>query len=343
MLDNRNGHFEILEYFGMRKHSTVKCKECGSVFEVSIDSLLRNKTKESFGCVNCNRLSMNENHKKLLSNNNLTLITDNNDGTYCVKCNICNNLYTRLSVNLLSPKFLCPDCDDMIRNNKIIQNQHLYKENTYSIAKTHSNLQLLYNNQSFKWFYFIGLMMADGSFNSYKHRMRLFLNQKDKNVIYEIAKILECPVIKQKNNCFGIDMTGQIVLTIIEKYNISNQKTYHPCDISSIKGENLLAFIIGFIDGDGNVAYRSDTKSPKITIKLHKSWKDNLEYISKNLYNYYNIPNYPKPIYVKINNENKYSQLTIGNQKVIKGLYNFMNNNSLSVMDRKWDKIKEVM
>lgn len=55
-LDERNGHFDILDFFGMKSNkSKVKCKEKGHIFNVSIDSLLRNKNDKYFGCPYCNK------------------------------------------------------------------------------------------------------------------------------------------------------------------------------------------------------------------------------------------------------------------------------------------------
>ena len=341
-LNERNNHFILLEYNGMRNHSVVKCKECGDVFSVSLDSLLRNKSKNFYGCKNCNNIATTSKYKSILLNNQLTLIKNNNETLY-VKCNICNHYYTRRRVNLLKPNFLCPYCSEKTKNDKILNNPNLYKEATLHTARIHKNLQSLYNSKSLKWFYLLGLMMSDGSFNPNSHRMRLFLNQKDKNVISYITALLGCEIKEQNNQTCGIDIAGQVIDEIIKEYNIHNQKTYYPCDISSIKGENLLAFIVGFIDGDGNIGCRSSNKKLYICIKLHKSWKNNLDYISKNLYQYFGIKNYPKPVYIKKNEEIKYAAIYIRNQTVIKELYTFLNNYSLSVMDRKWGKIKEVI
>ena len=65
-LDQRNGHFKIIEFYGMRSNkSKVECKDQGHIFNVSIDSLLRYKTDKSYGCPFCNKkrsiyMSLNE-------------------------------------------------------------------------------------------------------------------------------------------------------------------------------------------------------------------------------------------------------------------------------------------
>jgi hypothetical protein len=61
--------------------------------------------------------------------------------------------------------------------------------------------------------------------------------------------------------------------------------------------------------------------------------------MSKELYSYFDVDKYPKPYSIIVNEEHKYSQICFSNQKVINGLYNFITNNSLFVMKRKWNKI----
>lgn len=54
VLDERNGHFTLLTFNGMSNKSLIQCKECRTIYNIIPDSLLRNKTSEHFGCVNCN-------------------------------------------------------------------------------------------------------------------------------------------------------------------------------------------------------------------------------------------------------------------------------------------------
>jgi hypothetical protein len=54
VLDERNGHFILLNFNGMRNKSLMQCKDCGTIDNIVPDSVLRNKTKEHFGCKVCN-------------------------------------------------------------------------------------------------------------------------------------------------------------------------------------------------------------------------------------------------------------------------------------------------
>lgn len=64
-LDERNGHFNLLTFNGMRNKCYIQCRECGDIFETVPDSLLRNKTNEHYGCENCNK--QNCKHKEAVS------------------------------------------------------------------------------------------------------------------------------------------------------------------------------------------------------------------------------------------------------------------------------------
>ena len=54
VLDERNGHFLLLNFNGMRNKCLMQCKDCGTVDSIAPDSVLRNKTEEHFGCKVCN-------------------------------------------------------------------------------------------------------------------------------------------------------------------------------------------------------------------------------------------------------------------------------------------------
>lgn len=333
-LDMRNGNFLICSYNGMRQHSKVMCLNCESHYNVSIDSLLR-KSGKSFGCPECNfRLVKN----KLLENS-LEFISKNDDNTINVKCINCGSIITNKVSSLTNSKFLCKSCSEA-RVSKIINNQKLYSTSTINQAQIDWNIRCLIDTNSLEWYYILGFLMADGNFRSSNNRVRLRLQKSDKESICKIANIIGCSIVECKNS-IGIDFCCNTIQNIIKEYSISDTKTYNPCDISSIKGKELVAFSIGFIDGDGCIGYRSDNKKPKITIKLHSSWYDNLTYISNELYNYFGIENYPHPIIVKRNNK-RYAQITFGNQIILRKLFEFINENLIPVMERKWNKL-EVM
>lgn len=54
VLDERNGHFDLLDFNGMRNKATIQCRECKNIFLARPDNLLRNKNNEHYGCASCN-------------------------------------------------------------------------------------------------------------------------------------------------------------------------------------------------------------------------------------------------------------------------------------------------
>lgn len=77
ILDERNGHFDLLTFNGMRNKASIRCRECGTVDNISPDSLLRNKTDKYFGCKSCN--------KKLCKSNIAIQIIEDNPMQYSIK------------------------------------------------------------------------------------------------------------------------------------------------------------------------------------------------------------------------------------------------------------------
>lgn len=338
VLDKRNGHFDILEFSKMREHAKLKCRECNHVFLASPDSLLRNKTEEYFGCPNCNHFRF---IKKIEENNLKYISEDKETKKILVQCKICNSEFEGYVGNITNQKFLCQFCSQENRRNVILNKPRVFGKTTVKHQQFIEKIKIIINNNDLKWFYFLGLLMSDGHFDINANRISLWLNKKDKQIIKDISVFLGSKV-KYTNNVVGIDfcLDNELFNILIDKYNINNTKTYTPCNISSLKQEYLIAFIIGFIDGDGHIRYRTDSKTPVIVIKLHKSWAENLEFLSKHLYAYFNILKYPKNCFVQ-QKQGTYASVSFGNQIVIKGLYDFIKKNNIPCLKRKWNKIGE--
>ena len=190
------------------------------------------------------------------------------------------------------------------------------------------------------WFYILGLLFSDGHFTYNTGRITFALKKADINTVLAVADFLHCKVKTDKLNAY-IDICSPDVRKLMAEYKITDRKTYEPCDISSIDGDEMIAFIIGFIDGDGCIGRRTDTNQPRITIKLHESWIDNLRIMSECLYLHFGMNDYPKPIFVKQKSK-KYAQVTWCNTQVLKQLSNFSQNNGIPVMKRKWIKIEDM-
>ena len=332
VLNERNNNFDLLDYKGMRNKNPTKCRTCGYVWNVSTDSLLRNNTS-SHGCPNCTKNAIKEN----LLNCGFIYIDDDN-GIYTVRCLKCKNIFSRHLSNITEPKFNCPECSSLEKYTKITTNKGLYGEKTIKFGESLFHLKRIVEEQSLMWFYILGLLFADGHFYTDGCRFQLTMNDKDEDTLNKISEFLACRITKYKN-VVSIKVSGKEVINdLIEKYKISNRKTYEPCDISSIVGEKMIAFAVGFIDGDGYIYKSKRTGLCKISIKLHKSWENNLNIMVNRIYNFFNVENAPSAILSNGKND-KYAVINFGNSEVLNQLMKFIQENHIPAMHRKWDKI----
>lgn len=332
-LDERNGKLELLSYRGMRNKCNVRCRKCGSIFSAIPDSLLRNKSDLRFGCVACAENAANEK----LSHNSLDFVRKLNSGRIVVRCKRCGTEFDGWRTNLTNQKFSCQFCDKSAKHEKRLSHIELYGDRTIDREKFREGILSLIGSDSLAWYYCLGLLLSDGSFDIDKNRIRLRLQSGDVETVAAVASILGCKYQVNQNECL-IDFCTDAIEDIIRKYNISNIKTYKPCDITSINKEHMIAFAIGFIDGDGSIGNRTDCGNPRIVIKLHESWKSNLQYMTEQVYGYFHINRCPNAILVK-QNDKQYATVTWGNKAVIDGLSSFVKENNIPAMSRKWVKL----
>jgi hypothetical protein len=187
-------------------------------------------------------------------------------------------------------------------------------------------------------YYWMGFLMADGHFQS-RGKMNFALAKKDEERVRALAKKLKANVHENKNSfTIGI-MHKDACEKIVEKFLISNNKTHNPPKtITQSTEEKTIAFIIGFIDGDGCIKKQTNRNDAVIHIKLHKTWEPILIEIETFLFKHFNV-NHNK-VLTKINNSG-YSSLVLSNGRIVRGLKKFIQENKLSVLERKWDRIDE--
>lgn len=314
-LDDKNGNFDILEFTDARSKAKIKCRKCGHIWE-TYTYILYDNGSNSKGCPNC----YNQYCKYIeqLKNNNLIRIKYLHNGKSIFKCTKCNYEFEAYLCNATNKNFHCQNCsaiDD----------------------KQYKMIKLL--NNSLQSFYILGFLFADGHFNN-TGRIKLLVKQSDKDIIDKIVQYLgiqDSITVSEKG--YGFQCMDTYTSQILKnKYEIFSNKTYKPCDISSLQGDEFMAFLIGFIDGDGSICFRTDTKSPKITIKLHKSWEDNLNYIGKTLYGICGKNKHPKAIDIK-QKQGIYTTITFGDRDVLNMLINFIQTNNLFYLERKWNRL----
>lgn len=206
--------------------------------------------------------------------------------------------------------------------------------------------------------YWAGFIAADGCIrNRGESRQLVFcINQKDSEILYQFAKntnytgIIKNRTYNRKPNTgFKQDKYYSSTLQISNAcnwckklsiyWNITSSKslTLQPPNLTEL--EHKLAYIIGYIDGDGHIGIylQKHHKQKHLELKIVGT-KDILIWISDVLYTIENKQEYQKSKLVKNNNIYvlKYSRRRAYN--LLKQLEKIQTPYRLS---RKWDKIKE--
>jgi hypothetical protein len=229
------------------------------------------------------------------------------------------------------------------------------KANSLRLTKT----KLMYKNDNIKIllddtpesFYWIGFFLADAHISDNKIDIRL--GEKDNNHLLKLKSYVNSESsIRTKristnfatSNISMFSITHKEYIQLIKlKFNINSNKTKNPPKINQYKfsKENMLALLIGFIDGDGSINYSNKSKTRvSINIRTHEAWEENLLFFRSMLYSAFNHSNnYDNIISKLFRDKNNNVILTIGKLKVIKDLKKFALYNNLPVLCRKWNKI----
>ena len=221
-------------------------------------------------------------------------------------------------------------------------NQYAQKLNikrSYDVVRTTNVKKLL--SETPKAYYWMGFLMADGHFT--EKRIILGLSIKDVDHVRKFAKFISADYSEGNKKCCGkyydscrvSAANSDIVPLLRQKFEIQNNKTHHPCNITKIKDKDLLlSLIIGFIDGDGSIRKQSGRKDNQMTIKCHSSWFSNLQFISDTICVICDL----KPNITRINKYG-YAQVNFTNSIILKFLKAKGKELNLPVLKRKWDKI----
>ncbi len=182
-------------------------------------------------------------------------------------------------------------------------------------------------------YYWLGFLMADGHFS--ENRLSLRLAIKDINHLEKFAKFIGCNLNTYKETVSVSLMDTKYISKIREKFNIVNDKTYNPCNISNINDYNLLmSLIIGFIDGDGSIGLVHKRNDAALRVKCHSSWLENLQFMVNVIYS--------KSDEIVINSKITkagYAQFIISNNTILRLLKEIAINLNIPILERKWDVI----
>ena len=205
-----------------------------------------------------------------------------------------------------------------------------------SIIRNNS-LDRLYTEISLQTLYWVGFIIADGSF--YKNRFELSLSAKDKEHLERFASYISYSnniVYRKNNNSYSLFFSNkQSIADIMNYYNINYNKTYNPVNFDSythFNKELLLSLLIGIIDGDGNIQSNGSKRTNMITITAHKNWKTFYAKLLSTL-------NIPIHIY-EVKDANTIT-IRIYRREILLYIKHFIINNNLTVLERKWNIIKE--
>lgn len=245
-------------------------------------------------------------------------------------------------------KRICPECGKEIiykskgamnNANKINSLCHSCAEFKIYSNKRYGDLSILLNDD-YETFYWIGFLLADGSFSDV--RLRFGLSEKDKEHVEKFAKFIKYKqdikigYTKLKDKQFGfcsLSIQDKIIVPqIINKFDIKQTKTYNPPhSINKWNRKLILALFAGFIDGDGSIIKKTNRKDAKLGIKIHSSWLHILEEFSNIIFN---------KNYCGINKEG-YAYLAIEEFPILRKLKLELLNLHIPLLERKWNNIDE--
>lgn len=245
----------------------------------------------------------------------------------------------------------CPECGKLIYYKRKSDLNYGIKANTKCLSCSNNSgkfktgeLHITSNNVaensldklmdlSLQSFYWVGFILADGSF--WKYRFELGLQKSDleqlnrfKDYISYNKTIKYRESTKSYRICFS---NRESIPKFMKFFGFHYRKTYDPCDFkvfNKYSRKQLLALLIGIIDGDGCISKSGNALY--IAITAHKNWENFYkELISKIDINFH----------INYRTENDTITIRTGKRDNLCFLKNFIIDNNLKVLDRKWNKI----
>lgn len=234
-------------------------------------------------------------------------------------------------------KRICPKCQKEIEYQSYSSWYNANKKNSLCRSCAYkkstercANLQKLLLDTP-EAFYWIGFLLADGSFLD--GRLSLALKKSDSDQVHKFGDYVEYTGSYGKSEttesvkCKDIDTVSKIC----SKFDIKPSKTYNPpLSILNFDKTLVVALIAGFIDGDGNISNQSGRKDFKLRIKNHSSWLHILREINSVIY--------PKKNVCKLNSQG-YAELQITNTASLQEFKKSVMALDLPLMVRKWEVI----
>ena len=249
-------------------------------------------------------------------------------------------------IELMYPKYKKSDIIHALPNRtwekiKKKANSMNIKRNTKGMDMIMADLSILLEDLNIAG-YWMGFLLADGHFSKV-NRIKLSLNEIESQHLNKFGEFIKyCGKIKHYKKTKELSVMDNFnVKNIKTKFSITSTKTYTPPELQIFKNmrdDYFISALIGFIDGDGCIQNRKNTKFGSISVKCHKSWLEVLNYFIERLNSIgkFNIP------MGKINNAG-YARIFITNKIVAKFLFEKSKNLLLPVLERKWNKLKTII
>ena len=203
-------------------------------------------------------------------------------------------------------------------------------------VKRGNSLNRLIDEKTPQSFYWLGFLIADGSFYS-KGKFELGLAEKDLDVIEEFSKYISYSnkiMYREDTKSYRISFANSIdIPRFMEEYGIQFRKTYNPIDFNILRNysrEQLLALLIGIIDGDGSIQPNSSPNAFCITITAHKSWLKFYQELMSSL----DIPEH-----ISERSDSNTLTIRICRREILQLLQDVIVSNNLFHLKRKWSKL----
>lgn len=147
----------------------------------------------------------------------------------------------------------------LINNNIHIRNRSEQTRLTNIKRRQWSVLDNYFSNiDSFSKAWLVGFLAADGTIRKNTNEIKIGLSVVDKEILEKIKKELNLtkPVLYYETNngfqCVQLTWSSFRHKQDLKKYGVVNNKTYLPMYLPIWDKEYILAFILGYYDGDGS-------------------------------------------------------------------------------------------
>jgi len=139
------------------------------------------------------------------------------------------------------------------------ENQNYYKNTDIK------NYSILNNRGNLNFYYLLGLIVTDG--NIFGTRCRVGLQKQDSHILFDIKKKFGGQIFKDKKNTFYWYTHNINFMGYLKSLGLTTNKTYTLNDnklkvwFCNLENNQKWAFILGVVDGDGNIRINKHTNS----------------------------------------------------------------------------------